>query len=318
MNQNTNIYELVIVGGGPAGMSAGVYAARKKLKTLLLAKNLGGQPSEAWQIDNYLGLPAVLGIELAEKFKSHLKKFSQDIEIKEGEIVVEIKKTEQAENNLPLFNVYTEKEKFPAKALIIATGVSPKKLGIPGEEKFTNRGVVFCATCDAPLFKDKIVAVVGSGNAGLDAAIQLTSYAKKIYLLNKYPDLHKGDLSYVEKIEKSPLIGILNNALPKEIKGDKFVKSLVWENVKTKETQEIEVEGVFVEIGSAPSLHFAKQLLKYNEKNEIIINPETNATSCPGIFAAGDVTNMPYKQIIISAGEGAKAALSAYYYLTKT
>ncbi len=131
----------------------------------------------------------------------------------------------------------TEKENFQAKSLIIATGVSPKKLGIPGEEEFTGRGVVYCATCDAPLFKDKIVAVVGSGNSGLDAAIQLTSYAKKIYLLNKYPNLHKGDLSYVEKIEKSPLIEVLNNAAPKEIKGNKFVKSLDLGKYKNERNQ---------------------------------------------------------------------------------
>lgn len=307
------IYDLIIIGGGPAAMSAGIYAARKKLKTLLIAKTLGGQLTEAWQIENYLGFESIPGLELSQKFINHLKKFSADIEIKEGESATHINQLEDK-----IFEITTEISKYLAKTIIVATGASPRKLNIPGEEEFTGKGVVFCATCDAPMFSKKTVAVVGSGNSGLNAALQLTKYAAKIYLINKYPDFSKGDAAYAEKVKASPFIQIINNSLVKEIKGDKFVKSIIFEHIGAKQTEEINVEGVFVEIGAAPSLHFLGSLVKYNEKGSIIIKQENNMASCPGIFAAGDATNLPYKQIIIAAGEGAKAALGAYDYLTKT
>lgn len=304
------IYDLIIIGGGPAGMSAGIYAARKKLKTLLITKELGGQPKEAWEIENYLGFEKILGVDLAQKFAGHLEKFSQDIEIKEGEGVEKIAKI--ANNG---FEVSVGKNAYQAKAVIIATGSSPRRLNIPDEEKFIGRGVVYCATCDAPIFAGKTVAVIGAGNSGMDAALQLTKYATKIYLINKYPDLSKGDREYAEKVKNSDSIEMINNAQIKEIKGDKFVSSvLVTQN---GETREIPVHGVFVEIGNIPSLHFLDDLVKYNQKGEIVINPENNMSSCPGIFAAGDATNIPHKQIIIAAGEGAKAALGAYEYLIK-
>jgi thioredoxin-disulfide reductase len=312
------MYDLIIIGGGPAGISAGIYSARKKIKTLLVAKSLGGQPVEAWQIDNYPGFPSIMGAELTQNFTNHIKKFKENIEIKEGESVVKIERTKKGENGLPVFEVQTEKEKYETKSIIIASGVNPRRLDVPGEEKFSGRGVVYCATCDAPLFNGKTVAVVGAGNSGLDAALQLTKYAKKIYLINKYPELKVGDPAYQEKIKNSPLIEIVPSSWVKEIKGEKFVNGIVLENLDTKKINEINVEGVFVEIGSHPSLQFAKHMVKFNEKGEIVINPETNESSQKGVFAAGDVTTIPYKQIIISAGEGAKAALSAYYYLTKT
>lgn len=322
------IYDLIIIGGGPAGITAGIYAARKKIKSLLLAKQLGGQPTEAWQIENYPGFESILGVDLAKKFVDHLNKFKSDIEIKEGENVCAIQNIREpfsdksAENDsrtvaLP-FEVTTDKNKYQTKSVIIASGLSPKKLGIPGEEEFKNRGVVYCATCDAPLFKNKIVSVIGAGNSGLDAALQLTKYASKIYLFNKYPSFDKADKEYVDEVEAAPAITIFSKALVKEIRGEKFVKSLVWENIETHKTREVETDGVFVEIGSKPSLQFARDLVEFNEREEIIIDPLTNMTTVPGIFAAGDVTNIPYKQIIIAAGEGAKAALGAYHYLTKS
>jgi alkyl hydroperoxide reductase subunit F len=303
-------YDLIIIGGGPAAMSAGIYAARKKIKTLLIAKQLGGQPAEAWEIENYLGFEKISGVDLAQKFASHLKKFSADIEIQEGENAEKI--TKNANNE---FEVSAGKKNYLAKAIIIATGSSPRRLNIAGEENFIGRGVVFCATCDAPLFAGKTVAVIGAGNSGMDTALQLTKYAKKIYLINKYPDLLKGDSLYAEQIKNSPLVEIMNNSLPKEIRGDKFVSGLIIENSQTKENKELSVEGIFVEIGSLPSLQFLGGLVEYNQKGEIIINHENNMSSCAGIFAAGDATNVPHKQIIIAAGEGAKAALGAYYYL---
>jgi thioredoxin-disulfide reductase len=306
------IYDLIIIGGGPAGISAGIYAARKKIKTLLIAKQLGGQPAEAWEIENYLGFEKISGVDLAQKFAEHLKKFSADIKIKEKESVDKIIKNASNE-----FEINAGKNIYQTKTIIVATGSSPRRLNIPGEENFIGRGVVFCATCDAPIFSGKSVAVIGAGNSGMNAVLQLTKYAKKIYLINKYPDLSKGDSMYAEQIKQSPLVEIINNSLPKEIKGDKFVSGLIIENSETKANQELAVEGVFVEIGSLPSLQFLSDLVEYNQKGEIIINPENNMSSQSGIFAAGDATNIPHKQIIIAAGEGAKAALGAYYYLTK-
>ena len=306
------LYDLIIIGGGPAGMSAGIYAARKKIKTLLIAKALGGQLGEAWQIENYLGFESIPGLELAQKFINHLKKFSADIEIREGESAAHISQLKDK-----TFEISTEANKYLAKTVIVAAGASPKRLNIPGEKEFAGRGVVFCATCDAPMFGGKIVAVIGSGNSGLNAALQLTSYAKKIYLINKYPDLSKGDSAYAEKVKNSALIEILNSAKIKEIKGKQFISSIIIERGENN-VEEIPIEGVFVEIGSAPSLHFLGGLVEYNQKNELIINLENNMSSCQGIFGAGDTTNIPYKQIIIAASEGAKAALAAYNYLAKT
>ncbi|MBI4837357.1 MAG: FAD-dependent oxidoreductase [Candidatus Portnoybacteria bacterium] len=305
-------YDLIIIGGGPAGITAGIYAVRKKIKTLLLAKQLGGQPTEAWQIENYPGFESILGVDLAKKFVDHLLKFKDEIEIKEGEAVIDIQKLSDGE-----FKISTDKNKYQAKSIIIASGTSPRKLGVVGEEEFKNRGVVYCATCDAPLFKNKIVSVVGAGNSALDAALQLTKYASKIYLFNKYPSFNKADKEYVDEVKAAPAITILNNARVKKIRGGKFVNSLVWENTETHEIQEVETDGVFVEIGSKPSLQFARDLVEFNERGEIIVDLFTNMTTVPGIFAAGDVTNNLHKQIVIAAGEGAKATLSTYQYLTK-
>lgn len=316
-------YDLIIIGGGPAGITAGIYAARKKIKTLLLAKQLGGQPTEAWQIENYPGFESILGVDLAKKFVDHLNKFKGDIEINEGETVVEIKaaeslvvESESKEAVQKTFEVISDKNKYKTKSIIIASGVLPRKMGIPGEEEFKNRGVVYCATCDAPLFKNKVVSVIGAGNSGLDAALQLTKYASKIYLFNKYQSFIKADKEYVNEIKAAPNITVFNSALLKEIRGEKFVKSLVWENTETHEVQELKTDGVFVEIGSKPNLQFACDLLKFNERGEIIVDSQSNMTTVPGIFSAGDVTNNLYKQIVIAAGEGAKTALSVYKYLT--
>ena len=319
------IYDLIIVGGGPAGITAGIYAARKKIKTLLLAKQLGGQPTEAWQIENYPGFESILGVDLAKKFVDHLNKFKNDIEIKGGETVCAVQPLREpfsesppengSRSNDALFEVATDKNKYQTRSIIIASGVLPRKLGISGEEEFKNKGVVYCATCDAPLFKNKIVSVVGAGNSGLDAALQLTKYASKIYLFNKYPAFDKADKEYINEVEAASTVTIFNGALVKEIRGEKFVKSLVWENTETHEIQEVETDGVFVEIGSRPSLQFARDLVEFNERGEIIVDSQSNMTTVPGIFSAGDVTNNLHKQIVIAAGEGAKAALSVYEYL---
>lgn len=299
------LYDLIIIGAGPAGLSAAIYATRKKIDVLVLAENIGGQATEAHLVENYLGIPGLLGVELVEKFKEHTAKFN--IRIKEG---VEIKRIEKISEKE--FLIKTNSEDFNAKTLLIASGKKYRHLNIPGAKEFEKKGISYCATCDAPLFKDKIVAVIGAGDAGQDAAWQLTKYASKIYLLNKYASLRGQNLLMQEQIKAHKKIEILNESLPTEIKGEKFASSIVYE--KSGEKKEIAVNGIFVEIGSVPISEFLNNMVELNEKEEIIID-ENNATSQKGIFAAGDVTNIKYKQIIIAAGEGAKAALSAYDYI---
>jgi len=301
------LYDVIIVGAGPAGLSAAIYAVRKKLKTLVLTEDLGGQITEAHLVENYLGIPEISGADLTETFRAHAKKFN--IEIAEG---VEIKKIIPQKD---FFEIATEEQKLTSRAIIITSGKKYRELDVPGAKEFEGRGITYCATCDAPLFKNKKVAVIGAGDAGQDAAWQLTKYAEKIYLLNKYPEMRGANAQMQEQIKNSDKIEAFNNAKPLEVKGDKFVKSLIFEYNGQNENKEIAIDGIFVEIGSVPSSKFLTGVVDLNEKSEIIINHRNNATSQPGIFAAGDVTDILHKQLIIAAGEGAKAALSAYEYL---
>lgn len=299
------MYDLIIIGGGPAALSAGIYAARKKINILLLTESFGGQMMKAPLVENYLGITDLPGLELVQKFVEHLKKF--ELEIKESEITENIK---QIDKN---FEIKTNKNTYQTKTIIIATGKSARELDVPGGKEFIGKGVVYCATCDAPLFSEKTVVVVGAGDAGMNTAWQLTKYAAKIYLINKYSEFKSDDVILQEKIKNHPKIEIVSQTEIKEIKGDKFVKSLTYKQGDIE--REITADGIFVEIGSNPNSAFAENIVKLNEKKEIIIDPQTNSTSTQGIFAAGDVTDIIHKQIVIAAGEGAKAALSAYEYL---
>ena len=302
------MYDVIIIGAGPAGLSAAIYSVRKKLKTLILTEDLGGQITEAHMVENYLGIPEISGIDLIEKFRDHAKKFN--IEIKEGIDIKEIKHQDP-----DFFIVTTDRGDFSSKTIIATTGKSYRELKVPGAKEFEGKGITYCATCDAPLYKNKIVAVIGAGDAGQDAVWQLTQYANKVYLLNKYPELKGANVQMQEKIKNSDKVEIFNNCEPLEVKGEKFVKSLIFKHNGLGDTKEVAVDGIFVEIGSVPSSNFLGNLVKLNEKGEIIIDHLKNTTSEPGIFAAGDVTNILHKQLVIAAGEGAKAALSAYEYL---
>lgn len=303
------MYDLIIIGGGPAAMSAGIYAARKKLKTLLITKNWSSQMNEAGQIENYLGFESILGAELAQKFVSHLRKF--DLEIKEEQEVQEIKKS--ADEGFEILDDHHDK--YQARALIITSGKGSKKLGVPNEEKFIGKGVSFCAICDAPLFKNKEVAVVGGGNAAGEAALETAKYASKVYLLSLHLKLVT-DKIYQEKIKDTPNIEVLFNVQVKEIQGNKFVTGLIYQDKISQEKKKLSVEGIHIEIGSVSSSNFVKGVVKLNKQGEIKID-SLNRTSQPGIFAAGDVTDVSHNQIVIAAGEGAKAALNAYDYLSK-
>jgi len=304
------IYDLIIIGGGPAAMSAGIYAARRKMRTAIIAQAFGGQMNASYVIENYLGPYGTPGPDLAKKFIWHLNVYKKDLDIKEGETVKKISGCETFEKT-----VITDKGEYKTKSIIIATGKIERKLDIKGAEEFERKGVTYCATCDAPLFKDKTVAVVGAGDSGIDTVDQLTHYASKIYWLNKYEQPKGTQVNVARTLMKNPKVEYFPQCLPKEIKGDKFVGSLVCEDLATKEEREIEVQGIFVEIGMTPKIDFINGCLKMNEAGEVIVDHRTCATSVPGIFAAGDVADTKHKQIVVAAGQGAIAALSVAEYL---
>lgn len=301
------LYDLIIIGGGPAGITAGIYAARKKLKTLLITKEWGGQITKANEIENWPGTKKISGIDLIKQMSAQLKQY--EIEIEENKEVIDLNK--KGDN----FKIRDNDKEYEAKAVIIATGKIPRTLNIPGEEEFKGKGVSFCATCDAPLFKDKTVAVIGGGNAGFSTAMDLIKYAKKIYILEFLEEM-KGDLVLKEKLEQSRKVEFHTNVAVKEIKGGKFVESLLYEDRKTSEDKELKVDGVFIAVGTMAKVGFAEKLVELNQIGEIVIDKD-NYTKTPGLFAAGDITDIKYEQIVIAAGEGAKAALAATDYLSK-
>jgi len=303
------IYDVIIIGGGPAGVAAGIYAARQKLETLLITKSFGGQMArKAVAIENYPGFAEISGFELVQKFEKHLKKQKIDIE---KNTVRKVKKNGQT------FSVLTkDKKQFQSKAVIIASGADPRLLEVPGEKKFIGHGVSYCITCDAPLFTGKTVAVIGGGDAGFEAALGLSLYAKKIYILEFGEKIIADEINQ-ERAKKTGKVEVIVQASLKKIQGKKFVESIVYQDRKTKKLQVLEIEGVFVEIGSQPATAFIKGLVDFNEKDEIVVDAKTSQTKTAGLFSAGDVDNIPYKQIVIAAGEGAKAALSVVNYLQK-
>ncbi|MBU1894288.1 MAG: FAD-dependent oxidoreductase [Candidatus Omnitrophica bacterium] len=298
------IHDLIIIGAGPAGITAAVYASRNKLDTLLVTEDIGGQAAWSGDIENYTGYQFITGVELAGKFEEHMKKYAT--EVKENEPVSKMWKEGEKVCIETLKNIYF------AKTAIIASGKKSKELEVPGEREFKNKGLTYCAICDGPLFEGKDVAVIGGGNSALDAGLQLIKIAKKVYMLNITAELG-GDAIMREKLMKADNFSIINSAEVTEIFGEKLVKGLKYK--KQSSQNELLVQGVFVEIGLIPNSEFIKDVDK-NKYGEIVVNCRTE-TSVPGIFAAGDVTDVPEKQIIIAAGEGAKAALEVFRFLSK-
>ncbi|MFH1782192.1 MAG: FAD-dependent oxidoreductase [Candidatus Omnitrophota bacterium] len=296
--------DLIIIGAGPAGITAAVYAARKKMDLLVISVDMGGQTAWSGDIENYTGYQFVTGPELVSKFEEHMKAYK--IPFKENEKVLELKKTGDK------VYVKTDKNEYEAKAAIIASGKRSRELGVPGEKEFKNKGLTYCATCDGPLFSGKDVAVIGGGNSALDAALQLTKIAKKVYIINITTSL-TGDPIMQEKLRAAENVTILNNSSVISIHGDKFVSGMKIKN--EEKVKDLPVQGIFVEIGLIPNSSFIDKVEK-NDLGEIKVN-NYNETNIPAIFAAGDVTDVPEKQIIIAAGEGAKATLSVFKYLSR-
>jgi len=304
-----NIYDLIIIGAGPGGITAGIYAARQRLKTLLITKDFGGQiAKKAVDICNYPGYPRIKGAELIEKFVQQLK--CEEVEI----VFNEAGKIEKKGEKFILTT--SDKKQFSGISVIIASGADPRPLEAKGEKEFIGRGLSYCVTCDGPLFKNKDIAVIGGGNAGFEAAVFMTNYAKKIYIL-EYGQSPKADQENQGNAKRYKNIELITSAKVTEIKGDKLVSAVLYEDLAAKKIKTLDVQGVFVEIGSQPATSMAKGLVDFNERDEIKVEFETFQTKTPGLYAVGDVNVGRFKQIITAAGEGCKAALAAYDYVYK-
>ncbi len=302
------MHELVIIGGGPAGISAGIYAQRKRMDFVLITREVGGQVIKAGEIENYLGYAMVDGVAFVQKMMEQMERLGVEPLLDE---VVEVKRTERGF----LTKTLSGKE-FESKVVLFCTGAEHRRLGVPGEREYTGRGVSYCYTCDAPFFKEKRVAVVGGGNSGFEAADQLTNYAEEIYLL-ELTEHFRADEVLQEKVLKNPKVKPLLRHRVLEIKGDgRLVKGIVVEDLQSSRVYELEVEGVFVEVGLKPNSELAKALGALTTQRDEIIIDCNNRTSERGVYAAGDCTNVFAKQIITAAGEGAKALLSIYHDLT--
>lgn len=303
------MHDLIIIGGGPAGVAAGVYAARKQLRTVLITEEFGGQSTVSDGIENWIGTIKVPGSDLAKMLKDHLLAYAGDIvEVYEGERVATLEKAGEG------FKVATDSGKeYAATTVLIASGAGRKKLEVPGAAQFENKGVVYCASCDGPLFSGQDVAVVGGGNAGFETAAQLLAYAKSVTLLSRSD--YRADPVTVKKVLAHPTMIGMPDTVPVEVKGEKFVSGMTVKNVKTGETKNLPVTGVFVEIGVLPNTGFAQGLVDMDQFGRVKADPRDQKTSVEGIWAAGDCTDELYHQNNIAAGDAVKALEDIYMWL---
>lgn len=302
------MYDVIVIGGGPGGIAAGIYAARKQMKTLFLTESFGGQSTVSAGIENWIGTVSITGWEFAQSLEKHLR-------AQEGvEIVSGTRASGVSEEGGHYTVIATNGERYETKTVIIATGGRHRHLDIPGEEQFIGKGVVFCSTCDAPFFRNKKTVVVGGGNSGLEAVEDLLPYSPDITLMVRSESL-KGDAITQDKILASDKVKVVYNALAQEILGETKLTGVRYLDKARDEMIDLPTDGVFVEIGMVPNTEFVKGFVELNERGEIMIDHRTKGTSRVGIFATGDATDAPYKQNNISAGDGVVAALSAYDYI---
>ena len=299
------VYDVVIVGAGPAGLTAGMYCARKMLSTLIISENIGGQALESWAIENYMGYRMVSGEDLMKKFEEQIR--VQDIRLELDRVT-----GFSADGNE--FTISTAAgQDFRAKSLILAQGKRPRRLDVLGEERFIGRGISICSTCDGPLFKGKKVAVVGGGNSALQTAIEMSGIASSVSLIVR--SSIRADPVYTKRLETIGNITVHQHTHVAALHGDQFLTGVTITDDKGLE-QQISLDGIFVEIGWLPNTEALGTFVEINDRREIVVDVNCR-TSRPGVFAAGDITNEKSKQIIIAAGDGAKAALEAYEYLMK-
>lgn len=302
------MYDITIIGGGPAGVSAGVYAARKLLKTLFISPEFGGQSIVSDDIQNWIGTPHIAGSKLAKDLEDHLKTYAGDVVDIKNEYVKDIQKIDDG------FSVTTDTGTYQSKTVLIATGSHRRKLDIPGAKEFDHRGVTYCASCDGPFFTGQDVVVIGGGNAAFESASQLLAYAKSVTLLNRTETFRADELT-VNKLKTHQNFKIITNAVPVEIIGDKLATGLIYEDQTTKEKITLHTPGIFVEIGALPTTEFAKDVVKLNSAGYVPVDPRTQQTATKGIWAAGDCTDGLYHQNNIAAGDAVKALEDIYLFL---
>ena len=304
---DSQVYDLLVIGGGPAGMNAALYAKRKGLTTGIITKRIGGQLLNTSSVDNYLGISQVSGEELSEKYLSHLKELEVGI-LEEAEVISVSKEANLFHTSL------SDGRIFKSKTLLMATGSSPRKLQVPGEAEYSNRGVAYCAICDAPLFKGKDVIIAGGGNSAVEAAIDVAKFANHVTLVHR--SQLRADQILIDAMMSQANITIYIQTQIQQIVGDQKMTGIrVLDKVKNEE-RIIASDGIFIEIGNLPANNLVKDIVKLNERGEVIVD-DKNMTSLPGLFAAGDVTQIAYKQIVIAVADGAKAALAANEYINQ-
>ncbi len=309
------MYDLAIIGGGPAGAAAGVYAARKRLKTILIAKTIGGQSTDSQDVQNWIGTPHIAGMEMAKQLEAHLREYASlpgqgdVLEIKLSVRATAVQKSDAG------FVVETSSGNYEAKAVIVATGGSRKRLAVPGALEFENKGVTYCASCDGPLFSGQDVAVVGGGNAGFESAAQLLAYCKSVTLIHRHKEFLRADKATVDAVAAHSNFKSLTNAEPVKIEGDKFVKSITVKDRSTGAETVVPVAAVFVEVGMVPATDLVKNIVVLDEWGKIKVDPHTQRTSQEGVWAAGDCTDGLYHQNNIAAGDAVKALEDIYYFV---
>lgn len=301
----TNLYDFIVIGGGPAGLNASIYAHRLGMKTGIITYDIGGQLENTNEVDNYLGFPNDTGSGLARKFLEHVKQFN--IPILENVYVTSIKKVSN------IFEIHLNNDEIiKSKTVLLSTGSTPKKLGIPGEDLFNTKGISYCAICDAPFYKDKHVVVAGGGNSALESALDLSKWAKKVTIIQR--STFRADKILLDRMYKNPKIEYMLNTSILEVHGNTKLEGLTILDKKTNSKSFFKTDGLFVAIGMNPNTSFIKNLVKLNDYNEVIVNKKQE-TNIKGLYAAGDMVNQEHKQIIIAAAEGAKAAIYANQYL---
>ncbi|MEK7463987.1 MAG: FAD-dependent oxidoreductase [Patescibacteria group bacterium] len=303
------MYDLTIIGGGPAGVAAGVYAARKELKTLFITKDWNSQSAVSEGIENWIGTVKISGADFAKSLEKHLRAYAKDsVDIHTNESV------EKIEKNAEGFKITTPKGSYESKTVLITAGSFRKKLEAKGADFFEHKGLTYCASCDGPLFSGQDVVVIGGGNAAFESAAQLLAYCKSVTLINR-TDKFRADPVTIEAVSRNPHFKIITNAISKEVKGNKFVNAYVYTDTKTGKDTELSVAAIFVEIGSVPTTYFAKDLVKTTEYGQIVVDPRNQRASVDGIWAAGDCTDGLYHQNNIAAGDAVKALEDIYLFI---
>lgn len=313
-----NLYDLIIIGAAAAGCPAAVYASRRNLKFAVISKDIGGEVALSGEVENWPGIIHTTGIELAKQFEAHMKSYNP--EIHQGYGVESI--TQEKNIHVVTAKNYAGEEKiFHTKAVIIATGIHPRELGVPGEKELKGRGVTYCTVCDGPLFRNKITTTIGAGNSALESALMMSELASKVYVITKYNNIKeenygfpKGENILIDKLQTKTNVEIIYGGMTTEITGSPLVKSVTY-TTKNNEQKEIETNGVMIHIGATPNSSFVTNIAK-DTSNQLIVNTKCE-TNIKGIFAAGDVTDIAYKQIAIAAGHGVTAALSAIEYINR-